>query len=187
MKKGKIIKRFIPLLCATLLLLGSCLTVCASSYVLPSSLFNNWVIVDLGESYLERYSVRYMLITSDNAIVYDADTEQVTVVNSDSLVTKFYSSATLDFSSVSSSALYKSVATNDDYSPTILHANNNVCYGTSHGATDEVFFWLPIALLSTPLTEVVQNQTATILPIAVGCLALLIGSTILVKKLRIFL
>lgn len=66
------------------------------------------------------------------------------------------------------------------------------CYtydGESFVKTDKVFFSRPVVIaeVARDLPKVVQKQTGVILPIAVSCLALLIGSIVLLPRLKIFL
>lgn len=211
MKKGKIIKRIIPLLCATLLLLGSCVTVCAEELTVKGTTFEYTynmsqlvnIINERTEIDLTEYDVKYQMLMygwSESPLVVTAyiSTEPFCKrMNKEyqQVYTKGYCGY-IDFiigenGEISVSHVYATTPQHNnilnrlnDLSQCIYYVNEDII-----DESGDVFFQRPrmLAELAIPLTEAVQNQSTVIVPIAVGCLALLIGLTILAKKLRIFL
>ena len=168
----KMFKRFLPLLCAALLIIGSSMTVFASEeYPYPEEL----------SSY--KYQLTFLYSTTPFSIGSDVP---ITVIRSDEGADRetfcfhgqyFYG------------ALHDKVTTS--YSNLII---NDIHYVYSnHDIIDQnnkLVFQKPlepIATLAVPVGQTVQSQVVKILPAAVGCLALLIGSIVLLPRLRSFL
>lgn len=198
MKKIKVLKRVIPMLCATLLLLGSSITVFASSNVfhLPTDDITSYAGFEDGYDYVitseddgyhmyvipsggyfcySNFSPCYGYLTciSDACIRYTSSDGSSWTLKGP---TYFTGGLTLVESN------YEVIASNVD----VYVRNSSYEYNNF----DEIFFQrppIPIVELAIPLTATIQNQTAKILPIAVGCLALLIGSITLLPRLKMFL
>lgn len=80
------------------------------------------------------------------------------------------------------------------YVSQMVACNYNLYKSTYSGGkwsvSDEIFFLgpeRPVAQVAVELTPVIRKQTGVILIVAVSCLALLIGSLVLLPKLRLFL
>lgn len=186
----KMFKRFLPLLCAVLLIIGSSMTVLAASYVLPTNLpdGSNWVILQADDSTYEQYGCRYYLFYCKGRIGYDKSTSQFFLLTS----AGNYASETTDFTKCKNTGGgYSSIASPSDHTFKLIASNSNIYIGSykSLSVTDEVFYKAPLIVVKSAeaLTGTVQAQTKMILPVAVGCLALLIGSIVLLPRLRIFL
>lgn len=178
MKKLKF-KFILPLLLALMLALGSCMTVFAAGYVLPDGLFDNWVILDLGSPPPTDYG-RYMLITCDGKITHLSDGS----IKGDSggKSARFYISKTLDFSNCSFASMnYGSVTSNSSAASSTVVIDANTSVFNEDGT---VFFRVPLARLAVPLQAEIMKHLKVILPVGVGCLALLIGSVVLLPRLR---
>lgn len=226
MKKEKIIKRFIPLFCATLLLLGSSMTAFAftyPSYYTQDDLYNLYkkgggehereVFDEIYKDYIvfqKKATGEYMVailfqygFDSNDACFYSETTNAITLQCTEVYSIKaeigtdgrFYYGGYyfLKDSHGCSSRIYDI----DDYN--VICSTNAI----KHFMSEQIFFQMPPnqtapGITVTPggaitpvqveaLTGTVQQQMTVIVPIAVGCLALLVGLTILAKKLRIFL
>ncbi len=179
MKKIKL-KLLLPLLLAFMLALGSCLTVCASS--LP----------DYSQVDTSKYDSEYPYYF----FVYYKSTDVIKAVFSDQPLMFSYNS------------LY-SIRWEGNVSGVIVNTSN---YGVSWGRpnslmqfgftvdeastiytnydiknfdnTKVVFFRPPLAVAAVPLKAEVLKQMKIILPVGVGCLALLTGSVVLLPRLR---
>lgn len=222
MKKGKMIKRVLPLLCATLLLLGSSVTVfaheityCGQSFDFPYSLSQ---VVSAIERYnrvdLSQYDIRYFVIIQEGTTeplqvtVYVSNKpiiKRISVINDEvchyiytegHCGTAYYKACDGIFEFAGSNAtssgpgsggLKSVVGTSEDLIDCILYSNQNI-----YDENNVLFFQQPLpvvlkAIQTAQLPEVIQGQVKTILPIAVGCLALVIGSIVLLSRLRNFL
>lgn len=214
MKKEKIIKWFISLLCTTLLILGSCITVCAKESISVA-----------GETFNYTYNVSQLvdIIKSQRNVDVSGLNPKYQVLmynwSTNPLSIKAYISIKPFYKNIDSEG-YQQLCTDGlcgEVSFTVengvitpiasagmIHAEHRnlisrdgdlqkIIYYTNYDIVDKednsIFFQRPLQLveLAIPLTGAVQEQTEIILPIVAGCLALLVGLTILAKKLRIFL
>lgn len=170
MKKLKF--RFIlPLLLSLVLALGSCMTVFAA----PSS---DWSFPegyeDLGHNVVFVFGDWYYYITSEAPILVGSYNDVFSFYSSSGSSLVFYSDLTPKWSVASSVNNFPK----DRFS--VLYCDHDICFRNS----GEVFFRSPLARLAVPLKAEVLKQTKTILPVGVGCLALLIGSVVLLPRLR---
>lgn len=181
MKKLKF--RFIlPLLLALMLALGSCMTVCAASS-LP----------DYSQVDTSKYDSEYP---------YHFFTYSYTKINA------FFSSQPLMFKYREDSDIYLIVIPSGAECITVQTSDYGASWGKAYGLgnnsyitsqdvstiyttydikdsdTGKVFFRPPLVLAAVPLKAEVLKQTKVILPAGVGCLALLIGSAVLLPRLR---
>lgn len=176
MEKGKKIKKWLPLLCATLLLLGSCMTVCATSMPMPDDDRYCYCVKTTKIGSTTPYRVYYMRTKS----VYIDD---FVATSSDVYYSEYVDGVWGNLKHFTPSS-YAGITISGDTE--ILYSNHDILYLNS----DEIFFQqppFPIAEMAIPLTAEIQKQTGIILPIAVGCLALVIGSIMLLPRLRNFL
>lgn len=201
----KVFKRYLPLLCAALLIIGSSMTVFASTVVhLPSGitekaneLWNgtdyDYIIFKTEEGYkFCAISLENCFYYSNGGIYINAD-KYITATSTDGAVWSGLSGWS------SSGGCHMVTSLNVDYtvitsSCDIVKFSNSGNYYRSTEYIKEnstgIFFQrppVPVAELAVPLTAKIQNQVGKILPVAVGCLALLIGSIVLLPRLRIFL
>ncbi len=227
MKKEKIIKRFIPLLCATLLLLGSSMTAFAftyPSYYTQDDLYNIYVKGggDMDRDSFDNSCKDYLVVRGKNNGVYNL----VLLFNFGFDDTKYVyydeDEKVIDMEYTERYRLYTETGTDGrfyyggyyflwDYygygcRKLNVESTFDVIYSTTpikYENSNRIFFQMPPnqtapGITVTPggtitpvqveaLTGTVQEQVTVIVPIAVGCLALLVGLTILAKKLRIFL
>ena len=203
-KKVKRFKRILPFICATLLLLGSCMTVCASAtvYHLPTG------ITDKVDEVFGSSEFNYIIFKSDSEYHFYAIPIESCFyyyspyvrTNANNFITAVSSDGSTwdDLSGWYGSGGYRSIYEYSDIEivtssvDIYTFSNPSMSYRTTSYIAENstaIFFQrppVPIVELAISLTKTVQKQTATILPIVVGCLALLIGSLILVPKLKIF-
>lgn len=185
--------RFIlPLLLAFVLALGSCLTVSATeAYPYPDDFES--LGYDVIVRFLKFGRPDYYVITADGPCVFvnrgmPSDSYDDYLDFSD--ITKYriysYENGTFSDSGITEASYYQKhhVSTNKDdgHSPhySVVFSSFNIKYAGS----SEIFFRVPLARLAVPLKAEVLKQTKTILPVGVGCLALLIGSAVLLPRLR---
>lgn len=223
-KKRKRLKKILPFICATLLLLGSSVTVFAAYETeIP---YSNYSISMLKQIAIDSGLVddmsdyKYMTVLysdSDMIFVYITSEPLYTVTATDSSSSRLILDSELSVSYcisighdwVYNESTYKEYiddsgysflmhcttsfftvatrSTDDDLRNYILYSNYDIC--TSDGS---LFFQQPLpvvpkAIQAAQLPEVIQKQITIILPIAVGCLALVIGSIVLLPRLRNFL
>lgn len=194
----KKIKKWIPLLCTTLLLLCNCLTVCASdsdgSY--PSD------YESLGYDIVMTFDNTYVLLTTDVPLIVDTSSF------SSMSYGPFYGFTNLDKSYnyriyTTSNGLYGSGSKNASewltehkyqrftQHYTFCSSNYDVYhYNNTSGQMVGVFFHKPLTVMERSVVEMnqtIQNQLQIIIPIALSCLALLIGSLTLLPRLRMYL
>lgn len=180
MKKIKRIKKWLPFICATLLLFGSCMTVCASSVCpLPDDdKYKYYVeITQKGENVpIKRIYTSTECFYMENIGVSFYGKYYYYVNYSDG---EWGDTAILFNRGTTSNACC--IAPDSQYD--ILYSNYDILYRNS----DEVFFRPLLVTLARGVPGVVLKQATVILPIAVFCLALLIGSIVLLPRLKIFL
>lgn len=170
----KRLKYIIPFMLATLLLLGSCMTVCAAASA-PVPTDDNYCyyveVAKVGENTPCR--IYYMQTKSlyNGSSVFVADS----VYYAD-CVDGVWSDTLSYFKSPSRVGITSS-------DTEVLFSNHDILYEGS----DEVFFRPLLVTLARVLPGVVLKKMEVILPIAVFCLALLIGSIVLLPRLKIFL
>lgn len=173
-------KLILPLLLAFVLALGNCMTVCAAGPCPYPENFDDLGYVVI----LQRvdYPDNYTILTSDapcTARQYSPKNLQLCFFNS----TKYH-----EWSYVSSTGVFTDygLKTSSDYVIQHLGSFSSVSY-SSHDiyyGDGSLFFRSPLARLAVPLKAEVLKQTKIILPVGVGCLALLIGSVVLLPRLR---
>lgn len=170
----KVFKRYLPLLCAALLIIGSSMTVFASSLEFPSDYdpkYNYVVIKDSSKYYFVASTGNFYVNKTDGALLIDSGSN------------KFYTSSDMTNWKFSHASDNTTVYSGSKFE--VCYSKKNIYYND-----DTPFFpqpRVPVAKMAVPLGEMVQKQVGKILPVAVGCLALLIGSIVLLPRLRIFL
>lgn len=181
MKKKNRYIRLLPFICATLLLLGSCMTVCASTFKFPTEYQNgNYVVI--------QQNGKYFFCETDGIIYRDLNGYLMCKV-SDATYTYSYVSDNMTDWKLNNQTFGRCFSTSQY---TIIKSNVNIYTAVDINDTlvkddEHLFFPQPLARLAIPLTAEIQKQTGIILPIAVCCLALLIGSIVLLPRLRLFL
>lgn len=190
MKKKNRFIRWLPFICATLLLLGSSMTVFAATvYHIPSDLDvenYNYIICTDGDKYY-----CYAVLNNYSFYGYSNGIDNCYKTNSKSLI-KWVTNDMSDWGDTTtvrtSSGMLTFVNSNGQFA---VASNVDILEISESGIeTGKIFFQrppVPIAELAMPLTVTVQTQTKIIVPIAVCCLALLIGSIVLLPRLRLFL
>ena len=207
MKKKNRFVRWLPFICATLLLLGSSMSVFAATvYHLPSD------IVDKSEKVFGSSDYNYLIYRNeDNYYIVVIPSYAVFYHDTSYQFDLWYNSSEYMIASSSDGSNWNELEgyaggapqkanTYNSNSSKIVTSNVDV-YTISANASYKETSWIkenstgvffqrppvPIAELAIPLTATVQKQTGIILPIAVCCLALLIGSIVLLPRLKIFL
>lgn len=165
MKKLKV-KYILPLLLAFVLVLGSCMTVCAATYSFPEN------YVDYGYNFIVNYGGNLTYWTSDKPFI----------------VLKNASGGIMYFSpGCSKMRLVNEYGGHTNYSgPKEIALNGFIVYSDHNIFYDDgtLFFRVPLARLAVPLKGEIMKHLKVILPVGVGCLALLIGSAVLLPRLR---
>lgn len=177
MKKLKF--RFIlPLLLALVLALGSCMTVSATeAYPYPDD-FESLGYDVIFKSNIPDYD--YVILTSDAPCSFSDDCLYLFKGDKSRLCKCLDGVFVVDaVSEVLSSS--RSVMGNINSYYTVVSSTYDIMYTYS---PNKVFFRSPLARLAVPLKGEVLKQTKVILPVGVGCLALLIGSAVLLPRLR---
>lgn len=191
MKKLKF--RFIlPLLLAFVLLLGSCLTVSATeAYPYPDDFES--LGYDVIVKFLKFGRPDYYVITADGPCVFFNHGKYLNSYDDHlyfSNITKYriysYANGTFSDSGVTEASYYRQnhVSTNKDDGHDPLYSVVFSSFDIKYGNSSEIFFRVPLARLAVPLKAEVLKQTKIILPVGVGCLALLTGSVVLLPRLR---
>lgn len=170
----------LPLLLAFVLLLGSCITVCAADFSYPDNFKSLGYDVVLG--YVNN-SDEYVIVTSDTSFLASqySSTNLVLCIPAGAQYHEWY------YTPSSSVFRDKGVKTADttlyyqkiDSFLYVCHSSHDIYYGNG-----SIFFRVPLARLAVPLKAEVLKQTKIILPVGVGCLALLTGSVVLLPRLR---
>lgn len=179
MKKIKF-KYILPLLLALVLVLGSCMTVFAADPLpVPDDSSYGYCVEVARKGEKTPYRVYYFDVQP-----FYRNTSGVCV--SRSPMTYYYSNYAdgawsdilfRNYGSMGSGGAL-CICSNDDY--TVLYSNHDILYEGS----DEVFFRPLLAAQARVLPGVVMKHLKVILPVGVGCLALLIGSVVLLPRLR---
>lgn len=165
MKKLKV-KYILPLLLAFVLVLGSCMTVCAATYSFPEN------YIDYGYNFIVNYGGNLTYWTSDKPF---------TVFKDDAGGIMFHSPGCSKMRRVNE---YGDRVNYPD--PKSIPLNGLVVYSDHNIFYDDgtLFFQVPLARLAVPLQGEIMKHLKVILPVGVGCLALLIGSVVLLPRLR---
>lgn len=170
MKKLKL-KYILPLLLAFVLVLGSCMTVCAASYSysFPDDYIDygyNFIVDDNGELTYWTCDKPFIVVKNDAGGImhFSPDCSKMRRVD--------------EYGRRVNYSCPKEIA----LTGLIVYSDHNICYrdGT-------IFFRVPLARLAVPLQAEIMKHLKVILPVGVGCLALLIGSVVLLPRLRRFL
>lgn len=183
MKKLKF-RLILPLLLAFVLALGSCMTVCAASS-LPD--YSQVDISKYDSEYPYHFFIyndsvkRITVIFSTHPLLfkYNRDSDIYTVewsgdVNGISVQTSDYGETWGKASPISRNSFFSSKDVSTIYTT----------YDIKDYDTGKVFFHPPLAMAAVPLKAEVLKQMKIILPVGVGCLALLTGSVVLLPRLR---
>lgn len=194
MKKKNRFIRWLPFIFTTLLLLGSSMTVFATTvYHIPSDLdvdnYNYLICKDNNDTYycyaIEKKYGFYGFSNTDGNY-YCTDSKFITKWSTNDMTNWGNGS----YSGISSS-INKNIFVSSSDGQYAVVSNIDVKETDSQGNENgKIFFQrppVPISELAIPLTATVQTQTKIIIPIAVCCLALLIGSIVLLPRLRLFL
>lgn len=183
MKKLKF-RLILPLFLALILALGSCMTVFAASS-LP----------DYSQVDISKFDSEYPY----HFFVYYESSKVIQAVFSTQPLMFRYSSSTSLYSIMLEGNVSGIIVNTSNYGDSWGKANPLSQYGfsvkdastiyTSYDIknfdnTKEVFFRPPLAMAAVPLKAEVLKQTKVILPAGVGCLVLLIGSVVLLPRLR---
>lgn len=182
MKKTRL-KIILPLLLAFALALGSCVTVCAAS--LP-----DYSRVDTSK-YDSEYPYHFF-------VYYESSKVIKAIFSTQPIMLRYSKNQDLYSIFVSGDIQGVNVNTSDygaSWGTAYLLSNNfgftaeeistvYTTYDIKDYDTGKVFFRPPLALAAVPLKAEVLKQTKTILPAGAGCLALLIGSAVLLPRLR---
>lgn len=182
MKKLKF--RFIlPLLLVFVLALGSCMTVCAASSLpdysqVDTSKYDSeypyyyFVYYESSKVIMAVFSTQPLMFKYFDSnlylIAWSGDVKGITVNTSDygaSWGTAYPISSYFGFTLEELSTIYTT-------------------YDIKDCDTGKVFFRPPLVLAAVPLKAEVLKQVKVILPVGVGCLALLTGSVVLLPRLR---
>lgn len=151
------------------------------------------IIVSSGDSYSVYYSDKPLYSTSKGYNCFPAGTHTINTMfkvgNSGS-----YSEHILNqkntWSDNYASAYFGSKYVFSNYNISVVDAIRDNDGKFTFSPTGEVFFLkplLPVATMVQELPKVLKIQVREIVVVAVGCLALLIGSIVLLPKLRLFL
>lgn len=178
MKKLRL-KFILPLLLAFVLVLGSCMTVYAADFSYPDNFESLGYDVVLG--YVNN-SDEYIIITSDtplDAVQYSSSNLMLCIPAGAQYHEWYYTP---------SSGLFRDMGLKNADSDFYYQKINSFLY-VCHSSHDiycgnKLFFRAPLARLAVPLKAEVTKQITMILPVGVGCLALLIGSVVLLPRLR---
>lgn len=167
-------KVVLPLLFAFVLALGSCVTVCAADDLrYPDNYVKydyEFVISDGSYYHFFSSSLPVYAVFSNGFVIFNLDKEASSYYY-DGHTGRTY----IDNLSFGPFYYNNSSQTN----MTVICSSYNINF--SDGSP---FFRVPLARLAVPLKAEVLKQTKTILPVGVGCLALLIGSVVLLPRLR---
>lgn len=168
MKKLKF-RLILPLLLSLVLVLGSCMTVFAATYSFPEGYIDYGYnfIVDFGDNLIYWTSDKPFIISKDAAgglmLSSPGCTKKRRIMNDNSNFTNYPESST------------KAIALNG----LVVYSDHNLFYDDG-----TLFFRVPLARLAVPLKGEIMKHLKTILPVGVGCLALLTGSVVLLPRLR---
>lgn len=174
----------LPLLFALMLTLGSCMTVCAASGYTPyCDLVFPDEYTDLGYNYYFECNTGYFQFFScDSPISVDVSSEADRQKLRSDCSSYMYCTISPDGSFSKFCNGSGSFSLGAFLYIDFIYASADV-YNT-HSGTKELFFRSPLARLAVPLKGEVLKQTKVILPVGVGCLALLTGSAVLLPRLR---
>lgn len=182
MKKIKL-KYIFPLLLALMLVLGSCMTVfAASSPPVPDDSSYSYCVEIAKKGEKTPYRVYYFSVQP-----FYRNTSGVCVRQSP--MTYYYSDyadgawSNILFRNYGSMSSSSALCFCSDADYTVLYSNHDILYEGS----DKVFFHPLLVAQARVLPEVVMKHLKVILPVGVGCLALLTGSVVLLPRLRRFL
>lgn len=183
----KKVKKILPILCACVLVFGSCLTVSAAEsteiventvFVLPTDLPTvdgyDYKIVVKGTS-------KYFLSMSKKPFVYVPSVDEVRSTDS----FRAYELTNDEWVCTATNAASGNRVVSSDFFSNIVYSSHDI-----YNNTGELFFQKPVELLTlkaVSLVPMVRKQMKMIVPVAVSCLALLVGLVVLRKKLPIFL
>lgn len=150
------------------------------------------VIVSGGDYYSVFYTDKPLYSTKEGYNCFPSGThayEDMFLVKSDGYRQHIINSDST-WSDASCGAQFSSNYIFSNYNISVVDAIKGNDGKISFSPTGEVFFLkplLPVATMVQELPKVLKIQVREIVVVAVGCLALLIGSTILLSKLRLFL
>lgn len=190
----KKLKKFLPILCACMLLFGSTLTVSATESEYDVSSFNTLKYTVIFDRIITSdsgvgHSYNY-IISSDKPIYTDTTGKTYYISAGATVITyiKFGAGFIADsskYSGGSSSVMSSETAYESGFQLKIYCADYDI-----YDSEGNLVFLSPLPPVERSLVQMeaeIQKQTQVILITAVACLALLITLFLLSKKLRIFL